>query len=138
MERLVSAPGSGRCGTAHDPAECIHRQQQATERADWAEGERDELRAELARRRAEFIGAQARQRATFAQEQHRAEAAEAREAALREALEVGRGSFRKLIRHHRDDHHRGTQPYDQEVATGLWQMERALAADGLAQQLGIV
>ena len=30
MERLVSAPERGWCSTAHDPVECIHRQQQAT------------------------------------------------------------------------------------------------------------
>ncbi len=130
MERTRNRRPTGDGAAGLTIRSSVSIEQQATERADRAEAERNELRAELARRRAEFVGAQARQCATFAHERHRAEAAEAREAALREALEVSRGSFRKLMRHHRDDHHGGTQPYDQEVATGLWHLERVLAAAG--------
>src|SRR6187200_3114735 len=93
----------------------------ASMRADRAERECDELQAEFLRCWAECVKAEEK----LALEQHRAAAAEARAKALRQAMQDGRGALRKLLRYHRDKHHAGTQPYDQEVAAGLWHMEIA-------------
>src|SRR5215204_5270670 len=102
----------------------------ASMRAGRAERECDELRATFLRCWGESVKAEER----LTREQHRADAAEARATALRQAMQDGRGALRKLLRHHRDKHHDGTQPYDQEVATGLWHMEIALADEALTQQ----
>ena len=99
----------------------------ASLRAHRAERECDELRAQFLRWWGESVKAEERR----TREQHRADAAEARATALRQAMQEGRGALRKLLRHHRDKHHAGTQPYDQEVAMGLWHMEMALADEGL-------
>src|SRR5215203_424814 len=95
----------------------------ASMRAVRAERECDALRAKFLQCWSESVKAEDR----LALEQHRADTAEARATALRQAMQDGRGALRKLLRHHRDKHHAGTQPYDQEVAMGLWHMEIALA-----------
>jgi hypothetical protein len=59
----------------------------------------------------------------------RARAAAEHRGRLYESLKEGQAGFRKLIQHHRDDHHDGHDPYDHEIASGLLSMERALLAE---------
>ena len=46
--------------------------------------------------------------------------------AAREALSDTRAGFRRIIKHHRDDHHHGDEPYDYDIATALLHCERML------------